>query len=80
MIKFKTNEKYYMRSACDHECIWTFTVKSQVGTRLTLTHESGKETMHKIHNDGESEFCYPLGIYSMQPILRASKQVEQKEG
>lgn len=73
--QFKVGQKYSMRSACDHECIWTYTVISRTTSMVTLKDDRGNVIRCRISKK-LSEFCgcecvKPLGSYSMAPILRA---------
>lgn len=72
MEKFETGKTYSMRSACDHECVWKYTVKARTAQTVTLVDEKGKEIKCRISLCGE-EMVRPLGKYSMCPILRASR-------
>lgn len=76
MKKFEVGKTYSMRSACDHNCVWTYTVISR--TAQTITISDGKETKRcrvskSISEYFGREFIYPLGQYSMAPILSADK-------
>ena len=74
MTKFEAGRKYSMRSTCDHECVWTYTVKARTAQTVTLVDEKGKETKCRISCCGTiEEMVRPLGKYSMCPILRASR-------
>lgn len=73
--QFKVGQKYSMRSICDHECIWTYTVIKRTDMMVTLQDERGNVTNCRI-SKGLSAFCgcecvKPLGSYSMCPVLRA---------
>ena len=73
MRKFEIGKTYSMRSACDHECIWTYTVIDRTAKTITIT--DGKKTRKcRISKASEifgAEVIYPLGQYSMAPVLRA---------
>lgn len=74
MRKFEVGKEYSMSSVCDHNCIWTYTVLERTAATITIT--DGKETkkcrvikaLSEIRN---AESLYPLGKYSMSPILSA---------
>ena len=66
--KFIENEKYSCRSICDSDCIFGFEVIKRTEKRLTL--DSGK-TVGILKDENGNEMAYPLGKYSMCPILRA---------
>lgn len=74
MKKFEIGKSYSMRSACDHNCIWTYTVTAR--TAQTVTISDGKEVKKcriskKISEYRNAETIYPLGQYSMCPSLTA---------
>lgn len=74
MKKFEVGNKYSMRSACDHNCVWTYEVVER--TAQTITIDDGKEVKKCRINKRLSEYrnaesVYPLGQYSMCPILSA---------
>lgn len=74
MKKFEVGKSYSVRSICNHDCIWTYTVTAR--TEVTITITDGKEFKKcrinkKISEYRGSESVYPLGNYSMCPILSA---------
>ena len=74
MKKFEVGQPYMMRSACDHECIWAYTVTARTASTVTLN--DGKKIIKCRINKKASEYCgaetvYPLGTYSMAPALHA---------
>ena len=74
MNTFEINKTYSMRSICDHECVWTYTVVARTATTITIT--DGKETKKCRINKAISEYrnaetIFPLGRYSMCPVLSA---------
>lgn len=74
MKKFEINKTYSMRSACDHDCIWTYKVIKRTEATITIT--DGKETKTCRINKKYSEYrntetIFPLGRYSMCPMLSA---------
>lgn len=75
MKKFENGRTYTMRSICDHECVWAFTVKARTAATVTLIDEKGKETKCRIIKQvsewNKAETVFPLGRYSMAPVLRA---------
>lgn len=76
MKQFEVGKRYYMRSACDHECVWTFEVIARSAHLVTLKDEKGTEIKCKANTkiDPWNETVYPLGRYSMAPILRAERE------
>lgn len=75
MKKFEIGKTYSMRSICDHNCVWTYTVKARTAQMITLVDEKGRETKCRICKQvsewSKAETVYPLGRYSMAPILAA---------
>ena len=71
-MKFEVNYKYECRSACDHNCKWTFEVVKRTAKQIIIS-DGTKQIRCKIYNDSSdnTEFVYPLGRYSMCPVLRA---------
>lgn len=74
MKQFQINGIYKMRSPGDHNCIWSYIVKARTDSTVTLW-DGKKETRCRINKklsemDG-AEVLFPLGRYSMAPVLRA---------
>lgn len=71
-MKFEVNNRYECRSACDHNCVWTFEVVKRTAKQIIIS-DGKKQFRCKIYNDEQynTEFVYPLGHYSMCPVLRA---------
>lgn len=80
MKQFEIGKTYEMRSICDHECVWTYTVTKRTAQTVTLTDDHGKTKTCRISKKS-SEWCkaetvYPLGQYSLCPSLSADREVE----
>jgi hypothetical protein len=76
MTTFKIGATYSMRSVCDHNCVWTYTVVKRTASTVTIT--DGKEVktcrINKKYSEyRNSETIFPLGQYSMCPTLSADK-------
>jgi len=74
MRKFEIGKEYSMRSICNQECVWTYTVIAR--TAQTITISNGEEVkkcrvVKKISEYRNAETIYPLGQYSMAPSLVA---------
>ena len=74
MKKFEIGKTYTMRSACDHNCIWSYTVTARTAQTITVT--DGKKTIKlrvikKLSEYIGAEAVYPLGQYSLAPMLTA---------
>ena len=74
MTKFEIGKSYYMRSACDHECIWTYEVIARTAQMITLKDGHGKVTKCRVSKwSRNAEEVRPLGSYSMAPVLMADR-------
>lgn len=71
LATFTPGKTYSTRSVCDHNCIFSITVKSR--TAKTIKTECGKTLRVSVWNDVEQ--VKPMGSYSMAPIVRADKGV-----
>lgn len=74
MKKFEIGKQYSMRSICNHDCVWTYTVTARTAQTITIT--DGKETKKCRISKKTSEYrgaetVLPLGNYSMCPMLSA---------
>ena len=65
--RFVVGQTYSTRSICDHECIFSETIKAR--TALYVTTVSGKR--FRIFIRGTAEAFRPFGNYSMCPVLTA---------
>jgi len=76
MKTFEIGNTYFMRSPCDHECIWTYTVVRRTAKSVWLS-EDGRGNVRraavKAYDDAEE--AAPLGNYSMSPRLSAERLV-----
>lgn len=76
MKQFEIGKSYSMSSCCDHNCIWTYTVVARTAKTVTLS-DGKKEKKCRINKQSseffKAEAVYPLGQYSMCPILTAEK-------
>ena len=78
MKTFEIGKTYSMSSPCDQNCIWTYTVTARTAQTITIT--DGKQTkkcrISKQYSAYiKAETVFPLGQYSMCPILTAEKEV-----
>jgi hypothetical protein len=63
-----------MRSACDHDCVWSYTVTDRTAQTVTLS--DGKKIIKcrivkQLSEYRGAETVRPLGQYSMCPLLSA---------
>lgn len=75
LIRFEENKKYYMRSSCNYDYVWVFEVIKRTAKSILLLDEDGKLIKKAIKHDDKTEFCLPLGSYSMSPVLRATREL-----
>lgn len=74
MTTFEIGKTYITRSACDHNCVWSFTVTKRTASTITVTDgESSKvlKIIKKLSEFRGAETVRPLGNYSMAPMLSA---------
>ena len=78
--QFVVGKKYSMRSACDHDCIWTYQVISRTDSTVVLQQVRngkpyGDQARFRINKQlsgyYNAEAVRPLGSYSMCPTLVA---------
>lgn len=76
-MKFQVGKTYSTRSACDHECIFSFTVVGRTEKTVTIDPRSRGAVRRKVRigSDGV-ERCDPHGRYSMSPVLAADDCME----
>lgn len=75
--QFEVGDKLAARSISDYDCIFRFEVVARTAKFVTVT--DGYDTRRcavKIDRDGR-EYLFPLGHFSMAPIVRAKVQVAQ---
>ena len=77
-INFETGKTYFCRSACDHNCIFTYTVVRRTAKSVWLK-EEGRHyrklapKRRTVKMDGNTEYVLPDGSYSMCSFLSATK-------
>ena len=81
MKQFETGRTYTMRSICNQDACWTYTVTKRTAQTITIT--DGKETktcrVSKAATQHRNvETIYPLGQYSMAPSLSADHELVQE--
>ena len=70
--RFEVGTVYSCRSVCDSNCVWIFVVQSRTAKQVILVDASMNEVRRGISEYQGVETCFPLGKYSMAPILRAA--------
>lgn len=75
MKKFEVGRKYSTRSMCDHNCIWSYTIIARTACTVTALDEDGNQFKFRINKKTSeyrnAETFYPLGQYSMAPMISA---------
>ena len=74
MKKFEIGKTYSMRSICDHNCVWTYTVTARTAKTITISDDEKTlkcRVIQKVSEYRGAETIYPLGQYSMAPSLTA---------
>lgn len=71
MKKFKIGKTYSMRSICDQNCIWSYKVIGRTEKTITITDGEKIQKCRISKYSTKIEIVYPLGVYSMCPVLRA---------
>jgi len=72
--QFKVGTVYTCNSIGDLDCKWSFKILKRTMKSVWIKDYHSKETVRKsisIYN--KTELIFPLGKYSMSPILRANK-------
>jgi hypothetical protein len=79
MIKqFQIGRTYATRSACDHDCIFSFAIIDRTEKTVKIDYH-GKVSSKKIRIRDGVEAILPLGSYSMGPFLTAEDTSEKIE-
>lgn len=74
MKQFEINKLYTMRSACNHDCTWSYIVIKRTAQTITITDGKATKTCRICKQVSQylgAETIYPLGQYSMAPSLTA---------
>ena len=58
MKKFEVGKTYYTRSACDHNCIYRFTVISRTAKMVTVIDGLGEKLKRKV--ESSKSFATPI--------------------
>lgn len=76
MLKtFQVGHTYWDRSACDHECIYRFTILARTAKTVTIN-VHGKIVRRGLSPDwkGTAETFSPFGRYSMSAVISADRE------
>lgn len=73
---FVVGKSYSTRSAGNHECVFSWTITARKGQMLTLKDADGAVSRRKVLSNEEGELCFPMGKFSMCPVIRACRADE----
>jgi hypothetical protein len=74
--KFETGKKYFCRSICDHNCIWSFVIVKRTEKSIYFSEIGSAGVSRKSLRVWNGVECFsPMGVYSMSPIVTAEKEV-----
>lgn len=75
MTRFEVGKRYECHSICDWNCVWAYEVTARTASTIILKDQDGKVIKRKVIKGlseiNGTESLYPLGKYSMCPILHA---------
>lgn len=70
--QFQVGKTYTTRSACDYDCIFSFTVVARTDKNITIVGDLlDKPVRRKVRVYGAQESVMPYGSYSMAPVISA---------
>lgn len=73
--KFEVGKHYSCRSACNQDCVWTFVIVARTEKTIVLQDRNGAHKTCRVNQKMAERFGYesvfPLGRYSMCPVLSA---------
>ena len=73
--KFEVGETYEVRSLCDWDCKWAFTVTSRTDKFVTLIEETDPKPVRVgVKVVGGVEWAKPFGSFSMAPSIHADRK------
>jgi hypothetical protein len=74
MSKFENATTYTGRFITDADAVLEVRVIKRTAKTVTFVHpHTGDDTRAKIHNNDDGEFFFPMGQYSMAPVIRADR-------
>lgn len=75
MKKFEVGRTYSTRSACNHDCVFSYTVTGRTACTVTVMDRFGESRKCRIVKSLSAyrgaETIRPLGDYSMAPVISA---------
>ena len=70
---FEIGKTYTTRSACDHDCMFAFTIISRTAKRITIEDRHGNISTVGVKVWADNETAMPFGRYSMAPVINAER-------
>jgi hypothetical protein len=74
---FAVGQVLSVRSLGDYDCVFAFTVVKRSTNFVTLDWRGQIKRVAIRKWSDDVEYCYPLGTYSLAPLLRADSEVTQ---
>lgn len=68
---FQVGKTYSCRSICDFDCVWSFEIVARTASTIKTACGKSFRINKKLTNHFACEMLFPLGQYSMAPVLRA---------
>jgi hypothetical protein len=68
---FQIGLTYTDTAACDHGVVYSFTVVSRTEKSIVVEHR-GEKTRRSVKMDNGVEFCFPMGKFSLCPVITAA--------
>jgi hypothetical protein len=68
---FEVGKTYSTRSACDYDCVFSYTVVKRSAKFITVRDKFGKGTRCGVSEWNGAESAFPEGRYSMAPSIQA---------
>lgn len=76
-LSFIVGQRYRMTSVGDSNCHWEYNVSRRTAKTVWLRNDVGEVTQCRVSVWRDEEMCFPLGKYSMAPILGAAKTIDE---
>lgn len=71
---FEVGATYSCTSACDSDCVWTFTVARRTAKFVTLVDQQTGDTYRVgVKTWDGVEYALPFGSFSMAPSIKADR-------
>lgn len=74
LIAFEVGASYSARSACNSDCIWTWTVTKRTAKFITVETDHGEIARVGVKVWDNVERAEPFGNYSMSPSIYADRR------